>query len=108
MSEKSPGEQRIGLLKRDEQPSVTLDPARACFHAATHAAKSLRLAGWVCIIAVAGDRNRQFPFYAIFDTSDAKLSRHALAAQPTSRARDWYECANAESSIPSLGWPRHQ
>ena len=57
MSEKSPGEQRIGLIKRDEQPSVTLDPARACLHAA----KSLRFSGWVCTIAMARDRNRRFP-----------------------------------------------
>ena len=41
MSERSPGEQGIGLLKRDEQPSLTLDPARACFDAA----KSLRFSG---------------------------------------------------------------
>ena len=47
MCEKSPGEQRIGLIKRDEQPSATLDPARACFHAA----KSLCFSGWVCTIA---------------------------------------------------------
>ena len=57
MSEKSPGEQRIGLIKREEQPSVTLDPARACFHAA----KSLRCRGGVCTIAMAADRNRKFP-----------------------------------------------
>ena len=57
MSEKSPGEQRIGLIKRDEEPSGTLDPARACLHAA----KSLRFSGWVCTIAMAGDRNRKFP-----------------------------------------------
>ena len=57
MSEKSPGEQRIGLIKRDEQPSLTLAPARACFHAA----KSLCFSGWVCTIAIAGERNRKFP-----------------------------------------------
>ena len=70
MSEKSPGEQQIGLIKREEQPSVTLDPARACFHAA----KSLRFSGWVCTIAMAGDRNRKFLVEAVHSVMSASES----------------------------------
>ena len=96
MSEKSAGEQRIGLIKRDEQPSVTLDPARACLYAA----KSLRCSGGVCTIAMAGDRNRKFPLSHVWQQPAKsahvalrrKLAGYGTLADLTSHVTDLAHC----------------
>ena len=51
MSEKSPYEQRIGLINRQEWPSASFEPAGACFQSV----KLLRFGGLRCTIVVAGD-----------------------------------------------------
>ena len=56
MSEKSPYEQRIGLIKRQGWPSASLESAGVCFESV----KLLRFGGLRGTIALAGDRNRKF------------------------------------------------